>query len=56
MAMPWTMSDDEGANLILDDLVFDASDECFVDAAEALGAKGGNIIHGTFGTFRDGEV
>ena len=56
MAMPGMMSDDEGASLILDDLVFDASDECFVDVAEALGANGGNIIHGTFGTFRDGEV
>lgn len=56
MAMPWMMSDDEGANLILDDMVFDASDECFVDAAEAMGAKCGNIIHGTFGTFSIGEV
>lgn len=56
MAMPRMMSDDECANLILDDMVFDASDECFVDSAEALGAKCGNIIHGTFGTFRDGEV
>ena len=56
MAMPWMMSGDEGSNLILDDMVFDASDECFVDAAEARGANGGNIIHGTFETFRDGKV
>ena len=56
MAMPRMMSDDEGANLILDDMLFDASDECFVDAAEALEANGGNIIHGTFGTFSIGKV